>query len=443
MDPQIRYAHTSDGLNIAYFVMGSGPPLIAMSAGLQQSIEFNSKLSNFREAAEASARAFTYVRYDPRGSGLSDRNIEEFSPESMARDLEAVADAIPAERFLLFAPGSMSLVGIWFAARHPERVLRLVLWASSDRGDEYDRGPMRSLIQSAESDWRLTSEALTQTVDQWDNPELARENAAMMRASVEPGTYVRYRQAVYDWDVRSVLPDVRCPTLVIHPASNPYAPIPQARRVAAAIPGARLVVVDTASLLMPNAEVLRASGLFLLGREPGTTAPAEPPHGTSIILFADIADSTALTERMGDVAFHAKARELDRVIRDAVREQGGRVIDAKTLGDGVLATFRAASQAIASALACRVAGETQGMPLHIGLHAGDVIREDKNVFGGAVNIAARVSALSAPGEILVSATVRDLARTSAGVTFADHGEHQLKGIAEPVRVFAVQRKSQV
>ncbi len=159
--------------------------------------------------------------------------------------------------------------------------------------------------------------------------------------------------------------------------------------------------------------------------------------GTAIILFADIVDSTALTERMGDAAFRAKARYLDASLRNIITEAGGTTIDAKTLGDGVLATFPAASQAIDAALRCGAAGDAQGLPLHLGLHAGDVFREQNNVFGGAVNIAARISALSAPGEILVSDIVRGLARTSAGVTFEDRGEHALKGVADAQRMYAV------
>jgi class 3 adenylate cyclase len=107
------------------------------------------------------------------------------------------------------------------------------------------------------------------------------------------------------------------------------------------------------------------------------------------------------------------------------------------LGDGVLAVFTSARQAIEAALACGAAGSHAGLPLHLGLHAGDVIREENNVYGGAVNIAARISGLSAPGEVLVSDIVRGLARTSAGVTFEDRGEHALKGIADAQRVFAV------
>jgi class 3 adenylate cyclase len=163
----------------------------------------------------------------------------------------------------------------------------------------------------------------------------------------------------------------------------------------------------------------------------------EASSGTAIILFADIVDSTLLTERLGDSAFREKARDLDGALRTIIRDNGGTPIEGKLLGDGVLATFASASQAIRAALACGKAGEDGGLPLHLGLHAGDVIREDNNVFGGAVNVAARISGLSEAGEVLVSDIVRGLARTSAGVSFEDRGEQELKGVGEAVRVWAV------
>jgi class 3 adenylate cyclase len=161
------------------------------------------------------------------------------------------------------------------------------------------------------------------------------------------------------------------------------------------------------------------------------------PSGTAIILFADIVDSTALTERLGDAAFRDKARDLYAALRTIIRDNTGTPIEGKLLGDGVLAVFTSTRQAIEAALACGRAGEDGGLPLHLGLHAGDVIREENNVYGGAVNIASRISGLSAPGEVLVSDTVRSLARTSAGVSFEDRGEQSLKGVGEPVRVWAV------
>src|SRR3990172_13407247 len=176
--------------------------------------------------------------------------------------------------------------------------------------------------------------------------------------------------------------------------------------------------------------VARAIDEFLGEGEPAATL--ELPSGTAIILFADIADSTALTERVGDTAFREKARDLDAALRTVIRENAGTPIEGKLLGDGVLAVFTSARQAIEAALACGRAGDDAGLPLHLGVHAGDVIREEDpdgrgNVYGGAVNIASRISGLSAPGEVLVSETVRSLARTSAGVRFEDRGEREVKG----------------
>jgi class 3 adenylate cyclase len=156
-----------------------------------------------------------------------------------------------------------------------------------------------------------------------------------------------------------------------------------------------------------------------------------------VILFTDIVDSTALTERMGDAAFREASRALDAGLRDAIRDAGGVAIDGKLLGDGVLATFPSAAQAIDGARRCLALSAASELGLHIGLHAGDVIREENNVFGGAVNIAARICALSAPGEILVSDVVRGMARSSSGVEFADRGEQEMKGVGEPVRVYEV------
>jgi len=171
-----------------------------------------------------------------------------------------------------------------------------------------------------------------------------------------------------------------------------------------------------------------------IAREREATAVAILPSGMTVILFAD---STVLTERLGDDAFRAKARELDGALRTIIRDNAGTPIEGKLLGDGVLAVFTSARQAIEAALACGRSGDDAGLPLHLGLHAGDVIREENNVYGGAVNIASRISGLSAPGEVLVSDIVRGLARTSAGVRFEDRGEQALKGVGEAVRVWAV------
>jgi class 3 adenylate cyclase/pimeloyl-ACP methyl ester carboxylesterase len=440
MEPRIQYAKTSDGISIAFYAIGDGPPLVVMPAGLHQSIEFDWKVTNFRAAAEVTARTFTYVRYDPRGSGLSDRNVSDFPLDAMVLDLEALSATLNVQQFRLFAPGQQGMAGAAFAAKHPDKLSHLVLWASGVQGKAFRGGALFSLRSSlVESDWRMATETIIRTVDNWANEDLARQHAEMMRASVHPATYLRYFDATDRWDLSPLLPSITCSTLVIHPANNPYAPVERARPLAAAIPNARLALVETPSVLMPGMEVLRVAGRFYLDLdERGPSETKRPlPSGTAIILFADIADSTALTERLGDATFRSKARDLDAALRTVIREHAGTAIEGKLLGDGVLAIFTSARQAIEAALACARSGDEASLPLHLGLHAGDVIREDNNVYGGAVNIASRISGLSAPGEVLVSETVRSLARTSAGVRFEDRAEQALKGVGEPVRVWAV------
>src|SRR5262249_17848326 len=194
------------------------------------------------------------------------------------------------------------------------------------------------------------------------------------------------------------------------------------------------VIVPGAMHTVLEPETLVLVGQFLMDapRTPVTPMPAPPPrHRTEIILFADIVGSTALTERLGDLGFRARPRRPAQHPPKVITAQGGEPIDGKLLGDGVLALFAAATDGIDAALACAAAGETMGLPLHVGLHAGDVIREAGNVHGGAVNVAARISAKADPGEVLVSDVVRSLARTSATVSFDDRGVRRVEGVADP------------
>jgi class 3 adenylate cyclase len=190
------------------------------------------------------------------------------------------------------------------------------------------------------------------------------------------------------------------------------------------------------SLLSPT-RLIAHDPVYRAMAEPAERPLARSAHGTAVILFADIVDSTGLTERLGDEPFRDRARALDEALRAAIRDAGGTPVEGKLLGDGVLAVFASAREALEAAVRCRDAGALAGLVLHLGAHAGDVIRERDNVYGGAVNVASRIAAAAAPSEVLVSETVRSLARTSAGMSFADRGEHRLKGVSEPVRLWAV------
>ena len=281
-----------------------------------------------------------------------------------------------------------------------------------------------------DKDWVLYTEMFARLDVGLRRPIARRQVAEYFRACAEPEALRRmYDTANQSWDMTELATRVRAPALVINNKNLPLLSVRAGQRLAASIPNSRFLVID--DLLYSSVPALIAD--FLGVSIGGPTLPS----GTAIILFADIVDSTALTERLGDTAFRDKARGLDEAMRAAIRDNGGTAVEGKTLGDGVLAVFTSAKQAIACAQACHEAAGAAGLSLHAGIHAGDVIREADNVYGGAVNIAARVAAASAAGETLVSGTVRDLARTSAGVTFEDRGEQALKGIEEPQRLFAV------
>src|SRR5207247_1150192 len=268
--------------------------------------------------------------------------------------------------------------------------------------------------------------------------EMSGPAAATFRESVVRDTLLEFWRQSQEWNVTSLLHQVVAPTLLVHEKADKQIGPDVARELATMIPDARVAILDGASRQERFAQAVTALMPFLVDEWVAPREEVSPlPSGTAVILFADIADSTALTERLGDSAFRAKARDLDAALRRFIREHAGTPIEGKLLGDGVLAVFTSARQAIEAALACAQAGAEASLPLHLGLHAGDVIREDNNVYGGAVNIASRISGLSAPGEVLVSETVRSLARTSAGVRFEDRGEQPLRGIGEAVRVWAV------
>jgi len=242
---------------------------------------------------------------------------------------------------------------------------------------------------------------------------------------------------VATWDASDLAPMIGAPTLIVKHQGVQVVSMEMAKDLATLIPDAQLAMVQGTWADNPEVFARRMTAFVNSGVGDAPPIPELSASGLTAILFADIADSTALTERLGDTAFRAKARELDGALRTIIREHSGTAIEGKLLGDGVLAVFTSARQAIEAALACGAAGSDGGLPLHLGLHAGDVIREDNNVYGGAVNIASRISGLSAPGEVLVSDTVRSLARTSAGVQFEDRGEQTLKGVGDAVRVWAV------
>jgi class 3 adenylate cyclase len=435
MQPRIQYAKTSDGVNIAYAVFGTEPAIVFSSLLFGSLHMYKNDPGPRSQVYDALVSlGWSVITYDGRGTGSSDRDTDDWTFEGRVRDLEAVVNRVAPDRFVLCGNYIAGPTSICYAVQQPDRVSHLVLSNTFAKGSEWhELVPAQRIAQQtfhdAEDDWEFVTLTFANAYTGYRDSERARRMAEAFRTGITAKTYMAFRDAIETIDVRHLLPQVSVPTIVIHDrTSGPDKVDILTRRLAPHIPNARLVETDDFAGVVDE-----------FGREgEGRPRDSALPSGTAIIFFADIVDSTALTERLGDAAFRAKARELDGALRSIIRDNGGTPIEGKLLGDGVLAVFTSAHQAIEAALACGRAGE-QGLPLHLGLHAGDVIREEGNVYGGAVNIAARISALSAPGEVLVSETVRGLARTSAGVTFADHGEQALKGVGESVRVWAVRR----
>ena len=445
MEPQIRYTTTADGVSIAYCEAGEGTPFVETQPAPWNNIE-----AEFREwewhRIMASRRRL--IRFDNRGSGSSQRNVDDYSVEAMALDIAAVADALSLDTFALSAEQHAAPAVIAYAARHPERVSHLILHDGFARvQDVFDLPRMKSLLSLLEQgDWELFTDSFSLVALGWDLADVARELGAFARSSTTLDEARRFFAAARSQDVTPLLAELQVRTMVMQTRGAQLPTLDMARRLAAAIPGAQLRILESETHWSNEIEpqILAALDEFI-GDGGQARAEKVAPHierivsGTAIIMFTDIVDSTALTERLGDAAFRERARSLGERLLAIIQKHAGTAIDGKLLGDGVLAMFSAASGAIDAGLQCAAAGEEFGLQLHLGLHAGDVIREEGNVFGGAVNIASRIAALSGPDELLVSDTVRSLARTSAGVRFEDRGEQMLKGVGDAQRVFAVTR----
>jgi len=446
-EPRIQYARRSDGVRTAYAVMGSGPVLVMPPGGLTNMEWYLTDTHAHEQFCDRLAAHRTLVLYDRHGCGLSDRNRTDFTAADDMLDIETVMEAIGADTVDLFGISWGGSPALAYAARHAEKVNRMVLYGTFSQGrakptaEQQASMDARSVLLLNQFEMYVRMQA-SLFYPSGTDPETFQSLTRMLRDSSTPEVADQLQHV--EFDTQSALGEIETPTLVIHRRGDLIVLFEWGQYMARRLANAEFLPLDgdahlpwaddSDSVLGPTIEFLTGS------KEPTASKTSEASislGGTAIILFADIVDSTALTERLGDAAFRDKARDLDAALRTIIREVDGTPVEGKLLGDGVLAVFTSARQAIEAALKCGAAGESGGLPLHLGIHAGDVIEEDGNVFGGAVNIAARVAAESAPGEVLVSQTVRDLARTSAGVEFEDAGERELKGVSDAVRIWRV------
>lgn len=460
MELQMQYALTSDGVRIAFAVAGHGPGggrargpgrVIVRVPGLP----FVHSQLDYRDSVffdELCARA-TVVTFDPRGTGLSDRDVQDVALEARLRDLTAVLEKLDLPRFTLHGMGLSGPVAVTYAAEHQDRVTHLVLDDTFARTADYGALVRSRAYLELAADW----EAFTENVA-WmgrrGTPEENERYAAYLRACCTPEMGRRIYDAVATDDVRDLLPRLRMPTLVLQHTSDANL-VELARDLVARIPQARLVLLGSA-LKDDNLTVLPALEEFLGLEAPGVPPPSGEPHAHEhtlapgafrTILFTDVVGHTEIMRRLGDANGRAVLREHERITRDVLARHEG--AEVKTTGDGFMASFASVVGGVECAIALQRAFEAydwsaivpaaegsgvRGLSIRVGLNAGEPIAEAGDYFGTTVILAARIADQAKGGQILVSNVVRELC-AGKGFLFADFGEAVLRGFEDPVRVF--------
>jgi len=455
MEPQIRFCTSADGVRIAYATLGQGPPLLFVN-GFGGSVELDWGSLESRAFFERLAERRFFVWIDRRGVGASQRDVDDFSLDAHIADVTAVADHLQLEQFDLLGGDDSAPVGIAYAAQHPERVSRLVLWAPYTCGEEIATPEeARSTVELIRGHWRLAQKAIADILFPSGPIELQRRFSDHLRQHVSPEVAVRYYEFMTSVDVRPFLPLVKAPTLVLHRRRVRSVPFKAGQAAAARIPDARFVALegDIGPLPLGDISFLETMTQFLdegRAREPAAEAAAAGAFRT--VLFTDVEGSTALTQRLGDARAREVLREHERMVRAALKSHGG--AEVKTMGDGFMASFTSATKALECAIAMQRAfaewnaarpstgsGRAEVIRVRIGLNAGEPIAEDDpdgraDLFGTAVNLAARICAHAEAGQILAPIVVRELA-AGKQFLFADRGETALRGFEDAVRLYEV------
>jgi len=447
----IQFTTTEDGVGIAYWEIGSGIPLIVTHNWSLSHAELEWKVPSIASFLVALSARYRVIRFDSRGQGLSDRGFFErgvsasgaqlgLSTEELGLDISAVAEACGLERFALMAVMTPGPVAIHFAARHPDKLIGLILCDSLAKVEsswlDMTSRTQRALLEietDAGASMPMTVFATLAPPD-----ELA-EWAVLERANnAESEILASSTIAMQEWDVTSLLGAVKAPTLILTSRNPSLDFLGESRKLAAGIPNSQLRIVDGtfAPYVADRTMVLEAID-NLLGGEADADDSGDV-SGFRTIVFTDVVGSTEFVKQVGDEEGRAVVRELERQVASAAADHGGRVV--KNLGDGSLVSFGSNASAISFGLAVQDKSQDGPLRLRVGMAAGEPIHEDGDVHGTVVAQASRIGDLGDAGEIIVSDSVRQLA-AGKGFTFEPKGEVLLKGFDEPERVWKVTQTS--
>jgi class 3 adenylate cyclase len=434
---ETRYARSGDA-HIAYQVIGDGPVDLVIVPGFISNVEAWSEEPEGARFLRGLAAFSRVILFDKRGSGLSDR-ISGAAPPSLEQrvdDFRAVLDAVGSERAAMLGFSEGASMSVFFAATYPQRVSSLILCGSAPKlpwgKNTDDAALLAAMRHMVDNGWGTGVLAPIFAPSAVGVPRLVRWVARWERGSASPGAAFELYRMAFSIDVRDILPSVRVPTLVIHRIGDRAIPVSGGRYFAKHIPGAvwkEHPGDDHMPLLGDSDAVVEDIEEHLTGAK----SHRDPDSALATILFTDIVGSTERAAQLGDRKWRALLDDHDAAAQREIEAQRGRLV--KSTGDGVLAVFEGPARAIACATTFSRAVSSLGIQVRAGLHIGDVQLRGNDVGGVAVHAAARVMSAAAPGEVLVSSTVKDL--VGSAMDFDDRGAHALKGVPGEWRLFAV------
>lgn len=445
--PETRYARSGD-VSIAYQVLGDGPFDLVHVPGFVSHVELSWQVPGQAEFTRRLASFSRLIRFDKRGTGMSDRVDGAPTLEARMDDVRAVMDAVGSARAALLGVSEGGAMSILFAATYPERVWALILAGAEPRSmwaPDYPHGAteeqFRAYIERIQADSgspesaRRLARRLAPSLDE-DGIEAL---ATSIRHGASPGARLALARMNKDVDVRNVLPAIRVSTLVLNRTGDGPDIVGGSRYLAEHIPGARHVELPGSDHVVfagdPESYLVEIERFLAEIWEERAWDDAEPERVLATVLFTDIVDSTAKAAEMGDARWRELVQSHHGLVRRQLVRYRGAEID--TAGDGFFASFDGPARAIRCACAISEGVRELGIEIRAGLHTGECERIDEKVGGIAVNIGARVASQAAAGEVLVSSTVKDLVAGS-GIAFQERGVTELKGVPGEWRLFAVE-----